>query len=1042
MLTKIQDYSLHNRGWIIILIAVAAVIGVYSMMTLPIDAVPDITNPQVVINTKTGALDPEQIEKTVTYYIETEMAGLPRVTDVRSLSKFGLSQVVVIFEDGTDIYRARQLVLEKLQNVREELPRGVSPELGPISTGLGEVLMYVVKAKKKSALSRKSEVERLLYLRTVQDFIIRPYLKSAIPNTAEIDVAGGYKKEIHVDFIPAKLAHHGITIDAILKKLETLGENYGGGYIERDGRQIIVRTEGTMSKISSIGNIPVKLGIHGNPVRLKDIAFVREDHAQRLGAATYNGKETVLGMVLMLLGANSRQVAIDAEKALKETPLPPDVEVEVVYTRGFLVNATIKTVAINLAEGAGLVVVVLLLILGNFRAAVIVSLAIPVSMLFAASGMNAWGISANLMSLGAIDFGLLVDGSVVMIENYLRKLEERKHSVKTITQEEKMALVKDSCGEVVRPVVFGLFIIMVVYIPILSLEGIEGKMFKPMALTVLMALGASLVVAVILMPVLAYVFIKTDRPAEKDPFFFKILQNAYPPALDFSLHHKKIMLSIAFAVMALSGILFLRMGSDFVPQLDEGDMSIAFVRNFDISLEEALAQQVKCENVISKYHEVQRVYSRMGVAEAATDPMGVNMADTFVILKKNRNQWPLIKGKHRTKQDLFDAIRKDVEKVVPGQEIIKSQPIELRMNEILEGSRADVTLRIYGPDLEKLSDYVEQAEEILKKIPGASEVELDPVTSLRKSPILNVRLDYDAINRYEVNLSEVNETVETAMGGRQIGSFYEYDWRFPIVVRMAESYRKDIKSIGDIPVSLEDGGTIPLAKVTSITEIRKVANVARNQSKRYSAVSINLGNRDTLSFVTEAQKMIREKLKLPDGYYPYWGGKFKNLERARNRLLIILPVILAVIFIIILRNFNSVKQTLLVYSGIPFAVTGGIIALSLRGIHFSVSAGIGFIALSGIAILNSLVMVTFINQLREKGMGMKEAVTEGARIRLRPIIMTALVASLGFLPMAVNTGLGAEIQRPLATVVIGGLITSTLLTLLLLPMLYLMTEKE
>lgn len=1042
MLTKIQEYSLHNRVWIIILVAIASIVGLYSMMVLPIDAVPDITNPQVVINTKTGAFDPEQIEKTVTYYIETEMAGLPRVTDVRSLSKFGLSQVVVIFEDGTDIYHARQLVLEKLQNVREELPRGVSPELGPISTGLGEVLMYVVKAKKKSALNYRSEQERLLYLRTVQDFIIRPYLKSVIPNTAEIDVAGGYKKEIHINIIPPKLASHGITIDAILKKLETLGENYGGGYIERDGRQIIVRTEGTMSKLSAIGNIPIKLDIHGNPVRLKDIAQVQEDHAQRLGAATYNGRETVLGTVFMLLGANSRQVAVDAEKALKETPLPPDVEVEVVYTRGFLVNATIKTVTINLAEGAGLVMIVLLLILGNFRAAVIVSLAIPVSMLFAASGMNAWGISANLMSLGAIDFGLLVDGSVVMIENYLRRLEEREHTGKTITPKQKMALIKDSCGEVVRPVAFGLFIIMVVYIPILGLEGIEGKMFKPMALTVLMALGASLVVAIFLMPVLAYSFIKTDRQAEKDPYFFRILQKAYPPALDFSLHHKTIMLSIALAVIMVSGILFIRMGSDFVPQLDEGDMSIAFVRNFDISLEEALAQQVKCETIIAQYPEVERVYNRMGVAEAATDPMGINMADTFVILKKNRSQWPLINGKRRTKQELFEAIRKDVEKAVPGQEIIKSQPIELRFNEILEGSRADVTLRIYGPDLEKLSEYVDQAEEILKKVPGASEVELDPITSLRKSPILNVRLKYDAINRYGVTLSEVNEIVETAMGGRQIGSFYEYDWRFPIIVRMAESYRKNIKAIGDIPVSLEDGGTIPLALVTDISEIRKVANVARNRSKRYSAVSINLGNRDMLSFVTEAQKEIHEKLNLPDGYYTYWGGKFKNLERARNRLMIIVPIILAVIFIIILRNFNSVKQTLLVYSSIPFAVTGGIIALTIRGIHFSVSAGIGFIALSGIAILNSLVMVTFINQLREKGIGVKKAVIEGARIRLRPVIMTALVASLGFLPMAVNTGLGAEVQRPLATVVIGGLITSTLLTLLLLPILYLITAKE
>ena len=1042
MYSKIVEFLIKNRNWVVFSSALIAALGLYAVATMPIDAIPDITNTQVIVNTKTGALEPEQVEKTVTYYIETELAGLPRVADVRSLSRYGLSQVVVFFEDGTDVYRARQLVAERLQNVRELLPNNLSPELGPISTGLGEVLIYTVKAKKGSPLERKTDKERLTYLRTVQDFIIRPYLKSTIPDTAEIDAIGGYKKEIHIDFHPPLLVRYGITIDDIHKKLATIGENYGGGYIEKKGKQVIIRTDATLKSLETMRSIPVKLMPDGRSIALRDIASVREDHVQRLGAATYRGSETVLGSVFMLLGANSREVARNAERVLKEVPLPSDVETEIVYTRSYLVNATIKTVLENLAMGAALVVIILLLILGNVRAAVFVSLAIPLSMLSAAIGMNFFGISANLMSLGAVDFGLLVDGSVVLIENYLRRREEQSKSGEKVTATGKLALLIDSCKEVAKPVLFGLGIIMIVYIPILTLEGVEGKMFRPMALTVLLALGASLIVALVLMPVMAYYAADRIKHAESDPILFRIIRRLYYPALNFSMNHRLPLVSASLVIIILAGVLFFRSGSDFVPSLDEGDMSISFVREYSIGLEEALRQQEVCEKIIADFPEVEKVFARIGTTETATDPMSINMADTYTILKHDRNSWPVIEGKRRSKRELFEAIKAEVEKKIQGQTIFLSQPIELRFNEILEGSRADVTLRIYGKDLDILSDLVEDAEKILKPIPGASEVENDPITALRKSPMFNIRLNYGKMNYYGIGLSEVNETLETAMGGRRIGSFYEYDWRFPVVLRMSEEYRSDYRSVSSIPVSLSDGGTVALANLTEIGETERVANIARHRSTRYSAVSIFLGERDIAGYVAEAKEKIGENLKLPEGYYLYWGGKFKNLERARARLFIIVPIVLFLIFIMVLRSVGSLRQTFIVYTSIPFAISGGVFALAVRNLNFSVSAAVGFIAVLGIAILNSLVMVTFINQLREKGESVKIAVINGAHKRLRPVIMTALVATLGFLPMALNTGMGAEVQRPIATVVIGGLITSTLLTLILLPTLYVWLNRE
>jgi len=1033
MLEQIVGNAFRNRLLIFILFGIAALGSSYFLSEIPIDAVPDITSVQVVINTKTGALDPEQVEKTVSYPIESEMSGLAKVIDVRSLSKYGLSQVVVIFRDDTNIYWARQQVSERLQNARENLPERLSPELAPITTGLGEVLMYVVLPKKGSALEQKSPKERLIYLRTIQDFVIVRRLKAAVQNIAEVDSTGGYKKEIHIDIDPARLEKQGLTIEELLHKVETLGESFGGGYIEYDKEQVIVRTLGSLSNLDQIRKITIKTDVGGNPVLLDEVAVIREDFMQRLGAATYNGEETVLGTILMLSGANSRQVAMDGERVLRQMELPPDVQVKILYSRQFLVESTIHTVAKNLAEGAALVIIVLLLILGNLRAALIVSLAIPLSMIFAASGMRYLGISANLMSLGAIDFGLLVDASVVIIENILRRFEER--GGEKLSPHERATLVMQSVKEVILPVTTGLFLIMAVYVPILALEGIEGKVFKPMAQTVLMALGASLLVALFLMPILAYLTLRNPKGHSKGSTLFNFILKGYEPLLRWSLHHRLAILLPVVIISILSSALYFRLGADFMPSLDEGDMIINLTRRSNISLSESIRLQQLSERIIAKSKDVEHVFARLGMPESATDPMGVHLADTFVILKKE--------GRKESKDQLFQTIREELEQKVPGQEITQSQPIEMRFNEILEGSRADVSLRIYGKDLELLIDILEKSRDILKKLPGASEVELDPLTALRKSPVINVRPDNQQMARYGVELAEVNRLLEIAMGGTVVGSFYENQWRFPIVLRLMEEYRENPLELYRLPVGLKNGGTVPLKNLATIERKEQVTTIAHHQGERYAAVAINLApGTDTAGFVKEAKKLLQKKLEIPKGYALSWGGQFKNLERAQAKLQIIIPLILIVIFLALLKTFGSLKQALLVYLSIPFAMTGGVFSLFLRGIHFSVSAGVGFIALIGIAILNAMVLVTFFNQLHQKGIPLKEVVIQGALARLRPVLMTALVASLGFLPMAVNTGMGAEVQRPLATVVIGGLITSTLLTLLVVPMLYLWMEEK
>jgi len=1041
MLNAIVDFSLRKRVYVLVGFILVLLLGVRSVENLPIDAVPDITNVQVIVNAKTGGLDPQQVEKSVTYFIEAEMAGIPHIREIRSLSRYGLSQTIVVFRDGTDIYWARQQIAERMRAATDKIPQGISLELAPITTGLGEVLMYVVLPKGDTPLSRRGEDERLVYLRTVQDFVLKPYLKSNIQGVAEIDSNGGYQKQIDIDVDPDKLEQYGVSLNSLIVKLRSLGENYGGGYIEQKQQQIIVRTNGLIA-LDKLKNFPIKLYYDGSHVRLRDIAHIRDFHPLRLGAATYQGQEAVLGTVLMLMGENSRAVALSAEQALKDAPLPNDVEIRVVYTRSFLVNATIKTVAKNLIEGAGLVLVIIFLFLGNLRAAFFVALAIPFSMAVALIAMQYLHISANLMSLGALDFGLIVDGSIVMIENIISHYEKRPPQ----SYAERFQIVKQSALDVLRPLLTGIIIIMAVYLPILTLEGTEGKMYYPMAITVLFALAGSLIIAVVVMPVLG-LFVKI-RAHATETVLFKMLYRIYEPILNFPLRNirKLVLPTAAFIVICLA--LFFRIGSDFMPPLNEGDITLGVLHDAKASLTESIRREKQIEKILATFPEVETVFGRIGTSQAATDPMGVNLADCFVILKKDMQLWRKnARGKIISRSELSELMRTALAPVLSASEylaeseILETQPIAMRFNEMLEGSRADISLRIYGKDLVELARLQQEIVRVLKTIPGAKEVELDALTALRKSVMLDAKINYDRINYLGIPLREVNDTVQTAMVGASVGSLYEDDWRFPIDVKIDEEKRNDPHHIMKIPVALPDGGTIRLGEVATFAHNENVTAIARSAMSRYTGVAIFLGARDTMSFVSDAQQKLKAELNIPPQFRLVWGGQFQNLQRAKARLLYIVPLILAAVFFLVYKTFNSFRQAVLIFSTIPFAWTGGILALKVAGIDFSVSAAVGFIALSGVAVLNGLVKVSYLNQLVREGHSIDEAVKLGALGRMRPVMMTALVASLGFLPMVLNTGIGAEVQRPLATVVLGGLITATLMTLLLLPAFYLWLEK-
>jgi cobalt-zinc-cadmium resistance protein CzcA len=1032
MVSRLIDFAMGNRGWILGAFGVALLLGGWSLYHLPVDAVPDITNVQVVVNSKTGALEPEKIEQQVTYPIETEMMGLPHIEEVRSLSKYGLSQVTAVFQDGTDIYWARQQVSERLQNARGVLPSKINPELAPMTTGLGEVFMYSVEAVAGSELAAQPEAERLLTLRTIQDYVIRPQLKK-IPGVADIDSGGGYKKEIHINILPALLEKSGLTLDNVVARLESVGDRFGGGYIQTGGKQIILRTDAKLDTLDRLREIPLGLDVRGRPITVEQVSEVRLDHPLRLGAATRNGEETVLGTVLMRVGANSRQVAADAATQLRGLKLPDGAQAIAVYSRGYLVDKTVQTVGRNLLEGAFLVIAVLVLVLGQFRAAFLVALAIPVSMLFAARGMEWLGLSANLMSLGAIDFGLLVDGSIVVVENTLRRLGD-----KTQSEVSRLVLFRDAAKEVASPVLFGVCMILLVYVPILALGGVEGKMFRPMALTVVLALSGSLLVALVLMPVLGFYLLRAGDGGEagwsQKPFLW--LQAAYARLLRFSLNHRRVVLGFVVVVLVLAAAVFSRLGADFVPALDEADLVIGIARPASIAIDTSTQGQKLAEKLILEFGEVQEVFSRLGTPESATDPMGVHLADTFLILKKDRTQWPLVNGKPRTKEEFFEAVRARFAQKFPDDELSYTQPIEMRFNEILEGSRADVSLRILGPDLKQLMELSSQAQTVLKGIRGISSINQDALTALRRSPVLGLELDYGAINRYGLTIKAVNDALEMTMGGRELGSFFDQNVRFPIVLHLDESLRNSVDEIKKIPVSLPLGGSIPFGKLVKFQMEDAVTTISRSWGRRYAALAINIRGRDIGSFVDEAKQKLAG-IALPPGVELHWGGQFKNLEQARGRLAVLIPATIAVVFLLLLRALGSFPVALLVFTSVPFAAVGGLFALYLRDLSLSISAAVGFIALIGIALLNSLVLVSFYRDPGAEKGDLKTAIEKATLTRFRPVLMTAAVAILGFIPMATSSGLGAEVQRPLATVVIGGLFSSTLLTLLILPTLYL-----
>jgi cobalt-zinc-cadmium resistance protein CzcA len=1034
MLDRLLEFSVRQRVFVLLATLVLVGIGGWSALRLPIDAVPDITNVQVQINTSIPAYAPEEIEKLVTFPIENEMAGIPGLTELRSLSKFGLSQVNLIFEDGTDLYRSRQLVSERLQTVVDELPPGITPKLAPISTGLGEIFYYVVEYAADAPNKPPTREAQLMELKLLHDYVIKPRLRST-PGLAEVNTTGGYEKQIVIQPNPDILKSVGMSFSEIATAVGENVENAGGSIIQLGGETLTIRAAGRVQTIEEIAKLPLKFGARTTPLRVEDVADVVIGKAVRTGTGTYNGEEAVLGSALMLAGENSRLVAKAVDAKLKEIQpkLPAGVEIIPVYDRTVLVDRTIRTVETSLFEGAILVVVVLLVMLGNWRAAFIVALAIPLSLLFAMTGMVQGKVSGNLMSLGAIDFGLIVDGAVVMVENIIRHLAEKQHQLKRrLTAMERAHEVLVSAKEVASPMFFGVCIITVVYFPILALTGIEGKMFKPMAITVIFALVGSMALALTLMPALCS-YLLGGNIQEKDSFLVTWAKIAYTPILRFALRFRWVVTGAAVALFLLAVVVFNRLGAEFVPQLDEGSFATHMIRTTSIGIDASIEMQKRGEKLlIEKFPEVDYTFSRLGTAEIASDPMGVNVADTYIMFNPIE-KWRKVDGMPISKEALANLMTEELGKHIPGEGHLFSQPIEMRFNEILEGTRADIAVKVFGEDFAVIERIASEIREVLETVPGAADVEFD---ALGKSPLLEIVPNREAMGKYNLHAVELNRVVNAALAGQEVGKLIEGNRRFDIVIRLSEELREKIDDLKRLPVRVDDGGLLTLGQVAEFKVVEQVAAIAREYSQRRAAIMVNLRGRDVESFVVEAQKKIAEQVKLPEGYTIEFGGQFKNLQQARKRLTIVVPAALALIFVLIFLALQSLRQSLLVFLAVPLAVTGGVFALWARDLPFSISAGVGFIALSGIAVLNGLMIITFFNQLRERGADLRTAVWDGSLLRLRPKLMTALVASLGFVPMAIASGAGAEVQRPLATVVIGGILSSTFLTLVLLPTLY------
>ncbi len=1062
MLERLLGFSIRHRVMVVLLTLALAVLGGFSLTQLPIDAVPDITNQQVQINTLSPGLSPTDIEKQVTFPIETALAGIRGLDYTRSLSRNGFSQVTAVFHDDVDIYFARQQVNERLLEARESLPPGVEPKMGPIATGLGEIYMWTVEYVHPNGgapvadgapgwqsdgayLTPEGQVlrqpfEQAAYLRTVQDWIVRPQVKT-VPGVAGVDAIGGYVKQYHVQPNPSKLLAYGLTFQDLIAALERNNANVGAGYIESQGEAFQVRSEGRIATTGQIADIVVG-SRGGTPIYVRDVAAVGIGKELRTGAASENGEEVVVGTALMRIGENSREVAaaVDAKLQAIGKALPPDVRIKPVLNRTLLVDATIKTVRNNLVEGAALVIAVLFWILGNLRAALITALVIPLAMLMTATGMVRGGLSGNLMSLGALDFGLIVDGAVIIVENCLRHLAERQHALgRRLSLDERLHEVGLAAKQVIQPSVFGQAIIITVYLPILSLTGVEGKMFHPMAATVILALFSAFVLSLTFVPAMVALVFRGDV-VEKDNRFMHAAKTAYTPLLAAGLRYPGRVVAVAAVVFAGALGLFTRLGQEFVPTLDEKNIAIQSMRIPSTGLSQSLAMQMQVEKAAARFPEVAYAFGKIGTAEMATDPMPPNSSDTFVMLKP-RKEWP---EPDKSKEELIEQMEKALEQL-PGNQYEFTQPIQMRFNELIAGVRSDVAVKLYGDEFDVMQPLAQRIGRLLQNVPGAADVKVEQTSGL---PILSVVIDRAAIARYGLNITDVQDVLAVAVGGRNAGLVFEGDRRYALVVRLPETLRGDLTALRQLPIPLPPGasgqgqpGFLPLGEVARIEIAEGPNQVSRENGKRRIVVQANVRGRDLGSFVTEARQRLDAELKLPAGYWLDWGGQFENLVKAKARLQIVVPVCFFLIFLLLFSAFNSVKQALLIFTGVPFALIGGVLALWLRDLPFSITAAVGFIALSGVAVLNGLVMVSFIDQLRKEGLPLEQAITQGAVTRLRPVLMTALVASLGFVPMALATGTGAEVQKPLATVVIGGLISSTVLTLLVLPLLYRLFES-
>ena len=1040
MIDRILEFSLRQRAFVLLGAAALLGAGLWSALHLPIDAVPDITGVQVQINTEVPALAAEESEKLVTQPIERELAGLPGVEEMRSLTKFGLSQVTLNFADGTDIYRARQLVAERLQGVSERLPKGASSKLAPISTGLGEIFYYNVQYRADTTNKPATELEQLIELSEIQEYTIKPLLRT-VPGIAEINESGGYEKQYVIQPKPDALADVGMTFSELAALVAQNVENAGGGIISRGGRQLTIRAVSRVTSVEDIANLPLKFGAGVKPLLVKDVAEVKTGTKFRTGAATLNGHETVIGTTMMLAGQNSREVAgrVKARIAEIQTKLPDGVEIQIQYDRSQLIDRTIHTVKTNLFEGAVLVVVVLLALLGNWRAALIVATAIPLSCLFALTGMARFGISGNLMSLGAIDFGLIIDGAVVIVENIVRQLGVRQHQLgRPLTAEERTHAVLAASQQVGTPMFFGVVIITVVYIPILALTGIEGKMFHPMALTVMLALAGALLLALTLMPVLCS-FLLRGQIHEGDNLGIRLAKRLYEPTLTLALRLRWLVVVAAVVLFAGSLWLFTRLGAEFVPKLDEGSITSMLYKPVGMSMEESLRTDIEVENMLVKeFPELTRIFTRIGTSEIATDPMPPNESDVYIFYKPV-SAWPKTPGRPTNKAELREHIETALKKINPDYNILFAQPIEMRFNEMLEGTKAELSVKIFGNDYDVLEKLAEQIKVILEMTPGAAQVEFE---TEGRAPQLQINVKRDVLQRYGLQAGEVNKAVNAALAGQEVGTVVAGNKRNDIVVRMPEELRADDEQIKKLPVRVGETGLVPLGKLVEFETLKTVEPILRDDGHRRAALMVNLKTRDIEGFVHAAEQRIKEQVKLPENYIVEFGGQFQNLQEARTRLAFVVPSALLLIFVLIFLAFGSLRQAWLVYSGIPLAVTGGVFALWLREMPFSITAAVGFIALSGVAVLNGLILISYFNTLREQGRAVHDAVKEGALTRLRPVLMTALVASFGFVPMALAHGAGAEVQRPLAIVVIGGLLSSTFLKLVLLPVLYEWVEKN